>query len=209
MNTTHLEFRQSLINAYLKEGYKLFKAKASSAVFIVKKHETGKVSAKGWQGKAKNHSFFYSFPSIARCEKYLTEWLAGVAAKRKDKADRKAAKSKAIKDLKASDHYQVGDVLCNSWGYDQTNVDFYQVTKVLDKSIEICEIAQKSSDSGGAYGGKCQPCRNHFIGESRRKTLQIPSWAGREREEKRAYVSMRHGWCSKWDGKALYCSSHH
>ncbi|HEM3684523.1 TPA: hypothetical protein U1D20_002020 [Streptococcus suis] len=31
----------------------------------------------------------------------------------------------------------VGDVLCSTWGYDQTNYDFYKVIKVTAKTITI------------------------------------------------------------------------
>jgi len=34
----------------------------------------------------------------------------------------------------------VGDVLVRSWGYDQTNIDFYLVTKVTSKSVQIVPI---------------------------------------------------------------------
>lgn len=36
---------------------------------------------------------------------------------------------------------KVGDVYVNTWGYDQTNVDAYQVVRVTDKSMWLTPIA--------------------------------------------------------------------
>lgn len=91
--------------------------------------------------------------------------------------------------LKASDHFTVGDVLTNSWGYDQTNIDFYQVVEVLPRSIKIRPIAQKSRDTGWLQG-ICQPDRYHFTGEAVLKPLN-----------ERGGISFRHGGYSIWDGK--------
>lgn len=45
-------------------------------------------------------------------------------------------------------NYQVGDILYSSWGYDQTNVDFYEVVGIKEKSVVIREIAQKVVGEG-------------------------------------------------------------
>jgi len=47
------------------------------------------------------------------------------------------------KELVAKDSYEVGDILYSSWGYDQTNVDFYQIVATTGKSVKIREIGQK------------------------------------------------------------------
>jgi len=40
---------------------------------------------------------------------------------------------------------QVGDVLVSSWGYDQTNIDFYRVVSLTasGKSVRIVPVAQR------------------------------------------------------------------
>lgn len=38
---------------------------------------------------------------------------------------------------------KVGDTFCATWGYEQTNVDFYKVVRVLKKMVEIQEIGCK------------------------------------------------------------------
>ena len=34
------------------------------------------------------------------------------------------------------DSIKVGDIFVDSWGYDQTNIDFYKVTKKMNKSVK-------------------------------------------------------------------------
>ena len=55
--------------------------------------------------------------------------------------ERKEQRAKFKHDLK------VGDILYSSWGYDQTNIDFYLVKAISDKSVKIVEIGQKIVDS--------------------------------------------------------------
>jgi hypothetical protein len=38
---------------------------------------------------------------------------------------------------------KVGDILYSSWGYDQTNIDFYKVVRVSKSSVWIQQIGQK------------------------------------------------------------------
>lgn len=40
----------------------------------------------------------------------------------------------------------VGDILYTSWGYDQTNVDFYRVTRVKGKTVYVREIGATRVD---------------------------------------------------------------
>jgi hypothetical protein len=38
---------------------------------------------------------------------------------------------------------KVGDILYSSWGYDQTNIEFFKVVKVSEFSVWIQEIGKK------------------------------------------------------------------
>lgn len=59
----------------------------------------------------------------------------------------------------------VGDILYTSWGYDQTNVEFYQVLKVIGKrTVEIRQIGGTKSDYQ-SHGMACEvsPIKDSFI----------------------------------------------
>jgi len=145
--------------------------------------------AMGFKGTAYKPWFYYRFRSIENRIKFIEERVRFLVES-KPKASRKSPM--------ASEYFMVGDVLYTSWGYDQTNVDWYQVTKVKAKSIWLRRIAENSSDAGNCSSGYTQPRRYEFIGAEFRKTVQADG-----------YISAEFGSMRKWDGKAKYCSSYH
>ena len=88
--------------------------------------------------------------------------------------------------------------MVNSWGYDQTNVNFYEVKKLVGtSSVEIQPIASKTvrSETGSDY---VKPAKGDFYDKSAKvrfngNSVKIPSsmdgyghasiWDGRERRE--------------------------
>jgi len=74
-----------------------------------------------------------------------------MAAERK----RQAAETKA--------KLQVGSLLVNSWGYDQTNVDFYEVVGRKPASVVLRKIAGDLTETGSMCG-KTTPRPGIFIG---------------------------------------------
>jgi hypothetical protein len=69
----------------------------------------------------------------------------------------------------SNNQVKVGDVFVCSWGYEQTNVDFYQVTRTMNKAIEIREIKKEKRETGN-MSGVCTPIINAYVGEPMRKT---------------------------------------
>jgi hypothetical protein len=92
--------------------------------------------------------------------------------------------------------FDVGDILVSSWGYDQTNVEFFQVTKVLSpKMIEIRAIMQEveRSATGADY---VVAVKDKFVqGEKTLRKLVSPG-----HNVKLTSYSYAH----KWDGKPQY-----
>ena len=152
---------------------------------------------KGWYGKAripnKALSGCYFRTAERRAEKVNT-----VAANLIYHEELKIARRKERSSVEASDFWTVGDVVEYSWGYDQTNVDFFQVTRVMKKSIEVASISQKSDDCGGPTGGKCQPVRYENLGKRLRKRVGA-----------NGHIYFDHGCGVKWDGKPVWTSSYH
>jgi hypothetical protein len=75
-----------------------------------------------------------------RFEKVVAEFFASVESGMKAKAERRAAiKTRQTETLAG---IKVGTVLVNTWGWEQTNVDFYEVLAVLPKSLKVAPIAK-------------------------------------------------------------------
>lgn len=110
----------------------------------------------------------------------------------KRKKERQESKKKARQEMK--NPYKVGDILYDSWGYDQTNIDFYQVTRTSPKSVWIRPIAAEQVKGSEEFmSARVKPVKDKFIGEEIRKPLQVlpgnpPTY----------YINSKHGWISKY-----------
>lgn len=84
-------------------------------------------------------------------------------------------RSEAVEAEKALDNpLKVGDLLECSWGYEQTNVDFYQVVKTSRRSVMLRKISSRSVDgSQGFMSCKVTPCKDQFVGEPMTKRVSV------------------------------------
>jgi hypothetical protein len=97
---------------------------------------------------------------------------------------------------------QPGHVFCYSWGYDQTNVEYFQVTEKHGQNLTLRAIAQSVvPGSEGFMSEHVEPRVGHFLDKSEpfTKRLQFTS-------EGRAFLSMPYGWCELWRGGSHYQS---
>lgn len=88
---------------------------------------------------------------------------------------------------------QIGDIYRCSWGYDQTNVDYYQVTRVTDKSVWIREVCQ-SRDYDGFMRGHASPALNEFQKDS---VETVHRWKADSK-----YITVRKHYRAKLVGKS-------
>lgn len=110
--------------------------------------------------------YAYRFASVEAAEAHRKKWLAGKLSAAAEKRARAASRSESGQLL------AVGDVLVASWGYEQTNYDYYQVTrKVGARSVEIRELAKDKSYNGHAMTGECVPIKGRFVGEPMTKRV--------------------------------------
>lgn len=54
-----------------------------------------------------------------------------------------------VKPIEYEHGYKVGDILYISWGYEQTNLDFFKVVAATEKSIRIVEVSMKVKEQNG------------------------------------------------------------
>ena len=48
--------------------------------------------------------------------------------------------------------YKVGDILYMSWGYEQTNLDFFKVVATTEKTVRLVEVTMKVKEQDGGFG---------------------------------------------------------
>lgn len=121
-----------------------------------------------FRGKAGRPAVHYSYRREESAVASARTFLASMG----DHAERKSA-AKAQR-VAFQTTLEPGRVLVNTWGYDQTNVDYYQVVAVSPsrKTITIRKIAARSVDDGPYMSGSCWPLADHFIGEPLTKHVQ-------------------------------------
>jgi len=150
--------------------------------------------------------FNYRFRTKERMVEFITEFIEKKLEVLKWKEEKKEAKKKAREEMKHS--FEVGQVLYDSWGWEQTNIDFYQVIEVKPKSVIVNRISSnyaKNQESGySSMSAFVVPNKNSFIGEPQRKPIlvsvhnNIPSY----------YIKSKHGWISEYtDGERGVYSS--
>ena len=100
----------------------------------------------------------YSFGSEAARDAYVERVAASVVATAKARATRAAERKAAGHDLK------VGDILSTCWGYEQTNREYYQVTRASGKSVWVRQVASLREHTQ-PDAGHAVPAPDRFIGE--------------------------------------------
>lgn len=154
----------------------------------------GGIYALAFYGKQSKPMWHYRFGSVEQRDTRIAETVKGLAASAKFKAERKAAKSKPHS-------MKVGDVMVGSWGYEQTNVDFFEVVELIGKTmVRIEKIGAATVEGSDNYS---HGMAEHVVanpgyrsGEFYRVKVDANNYA----------KSPVHGSIHKYDGKPVYHS---
>lgn len=156
-------------------------------------HPGAKFGLVGYAPKARKPTFHFVFKTEMKRELHAFEFFRKHKA-HKDRIATERAEAAAFKHS-----IQVGHVFACSWGYEQTNVDFYQVTRLVGRTgVMIRRIASVQTSSDGPHGmsGRVVPEIGSFTGEEMLKRVHqgnritISSFSS-------AYL---------WEGRPMYVS---
>ena len=119
----------------------------------------GKFYAIAFQGKKSQKPLWnYRF----RNEAHRSERIEGTASSRREALARKAAERVARNSFKHG--LEVGDFLVAAWGYDQTNVDFYEVVGTKGKSVTLRQVRSRVAKETG-HSEYVEPVAGAFCSE--------------------------------------------
>ena len=104
----------------------------------------GNPCAIAFHGKAQKPDWHYQFKNTEQRDRQIQELVDGRRAHAERKAERAA-------DKKKPHGLEVGNILVSSWGYDQTNIDFYEVVAVKGANIDIQPVSSTVTESGEGY----------------------------------------------------------
>lgn len=139
--------------------------KTSDAVAYLYTAGNGKPAAMVFFGKQTKPVLRYYYADAARREKAVRDAFdsrrARLAGKIAEREKRKAW----------SPPFAVGDIFKTCWGYEQTNVEYFELVELRGKHGILREIAQERTEDGWARG-KCVPLPGQYVGEPQRRLAQ-------------------------------------
>ena len=95
----------------------------------------------------------------------------------------------------------IGDIYVCSWGYEQTNIDYYKVIDVKNKSAVLAEVSQTRNYTG-PMNGECKPNVNDVVGKPMTKRIQGYG-------DNISFKITSFSWAYKWNGQTNHFSEWH
>lgn len=94
-----------------------------------------------FQGKRQKPDHNYRFPQGPKAaEEWVAKFFKDVQAAEDHKAQAKQRDTERL--AKMRDKIKAGDIYYTSWGYDQTNIDFYLVVDRTAATVEVVKIGK-------------------------------------------------------------------
>lgn len=174
--------------AYIPEGAQKIALKDGRAVFYLFKDAAGRPCVRGFAGRAAKPKWRFYFPTVER----RTDWLNRVVS---DLAAVGALKERQKAEARRPHALTAGDILSCSWGYEQTNVDFYVVKAVPSPQFVILQqIAAPLVEQSGHMQGKRVPDPEQTKGAEFRRRVDMSGGTASVKISSFEYARM-------WDGK--------
>lgn len=159
--------------------------------------------AKGFAGKGARPVFFHRYGSPAQRDAHVAGWLASHVSTAKAKAARKAEVAAARAQLDTRADLPIGAIVVSSWGYDQTNVDAYEVVAHRGRvGVDIRAIGLEITSrlDHHAMAEHVKPVRGAFLTDA-------PVLRCIQRRAGHLTVDGRQA--TKWDGVRAFYQSHY
>jgi hypothetical protein len=149
-----------------------------------------------WKPKATKPYAHYRFKTPEQREQYIKDQIANRQEHENLKEEYKQSRKGTPELL---EQVKPGTIFHWSWGYDQTNCQFFQVIERNGYMVKIKEIGQKGVGSQGFDCENRVAVKDSFI-DDKVLTKKIYFW------HNKPYLSFEYGSCSLWNGKPMYCS---
>jgi hypothetical protein len=120
--------------------------------------------------------FNYFFSNEEKANQFVLDFMKKIDLWEDRKQQEKNRKKEQLKKGLESNILKVGDIYYSSWGYEQTNIDFYQIIEVKGQYATFREICSKDlENSYYSHGMACNvvPVPNSFHGEPIKKKMRF------------------------------------
>lgn len=151
--------------------------RTGQAVAYTWRKPTGSLCAIGWTGKSQTpwKGCAYRFSTEQARREYVAQIFAAATAAAESTARRRTERATQ----RAAGHpLKVGDVLQAVWGYEQTNVDYYEITRLAGPTqVEYRRIGCQREETASMQG-QSVPSPGQYIGEAKR--ARVCDWGDRD-----------------------------
>lgn len=194
-NPDYTRFRSSYLPSHMRDVPPLTPSGTDLEIWTWEQEATSRLKGPytayygiAFAGKAGKPLWYHQFASAAS----RLDMIKRSVASRKshiEYIDKRLAKRREFRHT-----LKVGDILYSSWGYDQTQVDFYEVTAVKEKSVTICKIGKRQHSSSGGSADYVVAAPGKCIGEPMTKRVGVDN----------NVKLTSYSWAHPWDGKPKY-----
>ena len=147
--------------------------------------------------------FNFRYRSIEQMENHLQLFIAAKENNQKRKQELQEKKKEALKTFEHP--YKAGQILYSSWGYEQTNLNYYQILAIKGRSVVIRPIAKKEVASTSWASGMYEPVENVFMGAPIVKRI-VASVGYNGSISFHINMGESVGWLHQYNGTPNYCS---
>ena len=177
------------LNRYIPENSTLVDAMGTDAA-VYTYERNGNLCAVAFHGKAGKSDWRHRFPNNEQRDKKIAGFIDGRKIRAEAMAERRALQ-------KAPHTMQIGDILYSSWGYDQTNTDWYEVTEIKGAQTVIIRPIAARIEHTEHMQGTSLPKAGAFRGDPMTK-----------RVSNNAIKIASYAWARPWDGQSKHWTSY-
>lgn len=145
-----------------------------------------------YQGKATKSAFYEGYGTAEARDKRISDWFSSLTNWEAQKAQFRADRNRPTT-------LKPGDIVCNSWGWEQTNIDFFEVVRVTDHFVWLRQLCQETTEKGFMQG-QTIPTPGRYVMPREGQPAETKHKSAGER------VNFEYGSGSKWDGRPQWCS---
>ena len=158
-----------MTNRYIPQNAKEIKIEGLDAVAYAYESDNGALYAIAYSGRRNKSDFHYRYENEQKRDKAIAEFFKRVEARALCKQKHKERQQELRTQFLAK--IEVGSIFSTCWGYEQTNVEWYQVTYIKGCAVNLREIASEITATG-PMSGSTRPIKGKFIGEEMKRIVR-------------------------------------
>lgn len=144
---------------YYENKFETLKTGENNALIL--QHPENELVIMGFSGRAKKNKFYFKFPNKEKRDIYIEKFLKEQENLIKRKHMKREEEKKII-----NESIEIGKIYYTSWGYEQTNGEFYQVVGRKGKKTLLLKEIGSNQISSGFDSGYFEAVKDNFISEN-------------------------------------------